>query len=398
MNFVFISPNFPEHYAHFCARLHDDGACVLGIGDAPYEELCDELRDALTEYYRVDDMEDYSQMYRAVAYFAWHYGRIDWIESNNEYWLQQDARLRTDFNVCTGMKSDRIESVKEKSEMKKYYAKGGIRTARQIKAAEGLEAALRFAREAGYPLFVKPDVGVGAASSHKLEGESDLRHFFASTQNVADYVVEEFVTGNICTYDAVIDSRGEPLFESMCVCPPSIADIVNYNLDSTYYVEKHMSENLRFWGRRTVKAFGVQSRFVHLEFFCLDRPHRGLGEKGDFVALEVNMRPGGGYTPDMINYAHSVDVYKIWADMVVYDRRMQPDPDDDYYCVFAGRRDNVTYTLSHEDIMGKYAYAIQEAPRVPAALSGAMGNQSYIARFRTSEERDEFLHDVCERS
>ena len=158
-----------------------------------------------------------------------------------------------------------------------------------------------------------------------------------------------------------------------------------------------MSEILRFWGRRTVKAFGVQSRFVHLEFFCLDRPHRGLGEKGDFVALEVNMRPGGGFTPDMINYAHSVDVYKIWADMVVYDKRMTNAPEDDYYCVFAGRRDNVSYVLNHDEIMSKYAYAMMDAPRIPAALSGAMGDQSYIARFRTVEERDTFLYDVCNR-
>ena len=397
MNFIFISPNFPVNYVHFCARLHDNGVSVLGIGDAPYDELSEELRNSLTEYYKVSSMEDYSEMYKAVAYFAWHYGRIDWIESNNEYWLQQDARLRTDFNVCTGMKSDSIESVKEKSEMKKYYAKGGIRTARQVKASEGLDAILRFASEAGYPLFVKPDVGVGAVSSHKIESESDLRFFYSSTQNVSDYVVEEFVTGNICTYDAVIDSRGEPLFESMCVCPPSIADIVNYNLDSTYYVEKHMSENLRFWGRRTVKAFGVQSRFVHLEFFCLDRPHRGLGEKGDFVALEVNMRPGGGFTPDMINYAHNVDVYQIWADMVAFDQRRQPDTNDDYFCVYAGRRSGVEYHLNDAQILDKYAYAMKMTPNIDKALAPAMGDYAYVARFRTEWERDEFLYDVCNR-
>lgn len=397
MNFIFISPNFPQNYAHFCHHLKENGATVLGIGDAPYEELCPELQNALTEYYRVEDMEDYSQMYKAVAYFAFHYGRISWIESNNEYWLQTDARLRTDFNVCSGIKLDRIDSIKEKSEMKKFYAKGGIRTARQIKAGDGLDAALRFAGDAGYPLFVKPDVGVGAMGSHKLENESDLRHFFSATDNISDYVVEEFVTGNICTYDAIIDSHGEPLFESMCVCPPSIADVVNFNLDSTYYVEQNMSENLRFWGRRTVKAFEIQSRFVHLEFFCLDRPHRGLGDAGDFVALEVNMRPGGGFTPDMINYAHSVDVYKIWADMIVFDRRTQPASNDDYYCVFAGRRDGVRYHLSHEQMLAKYAPALQETPRIPDALSGAMGNQSYIARFKTPEQRDEFLFDACNR-
>ena len=31
------------------------------------------------------------------------------------------------------------------------------------------------------------------------------------------------------------------------------------------------------------------------------------------------MRPGGGYTPDMINYAHNISMFKIWADMVAFD-------------------------------------------------------------------------------
>ena len=54
-------------------------------------------------------------MYRAVAYFAFKYGKIDWIESNNEYWLEQDARLRSDFNITTGIDYDHISRIKEKS-------------------------------------------------------------------------------------------------------------------------------------------------------------------------------------------------------------------------------------------------------------------------------------------
>lgn len=280
--------------------------------------------------------------------------------------------------------------------MKKYYAKGGIRTARQIKGAEGIEAARKFSEEAGYPLFVKPDVGVGATDSYKLNNEEELNHFFQKP-NYSDYVIEEFVTGDICTYDAVINSKGEPIVESMCVCPPSISDIVINNLDSTYHVEKEINENLRFWGRQTVKAFDVKSRMVHLEFFRLDRAHKGLGNKGDFVALEVNMRPGGGFTPDMINYAHEIDIYKIWAEMIAYDERRLPDPHDDYFCVFAGRRDNVRYAHSHEEIMQKYASALKMWDRLPAILAGAMGDQTYIARFRTREEMDEFLGWVCDR-
>ena len=87
MNFVFISPNFPETYWNFCDRLKARGVTVLGVGDASYDSLDGRLKASLTEYYRVDSLEDYAQAYRAVAYFSWRYGKIDWLESNNEYWL-----------------------------------------------------------------------------------------------------------------------------------------------------------------------------------------------------------------------------------------------------------------------------------------------------------------------
>ena len=59
MNFVFISPNFPAAYERFCFGLKENGANVLGIGDAPYDSLSDTLKYALTEYYRVEDMKNY---------------------------------------------------------------------------------------------------------------------------------------------------------------------------------------------------------------------------------------------------------------------------------------------------------------------------------------------------
>ena len=102
MNFVFVSPQFPSVYWRFCAALRRDGACVLGIGDTPYDQLAQEVKDSLDEYYWVSSLEDYDQVFRAVAFFSFKYGKIDWIESNNEHWLAQDARLREDFNVLTG--------------------------------------------------------------------------------------------------------------------------------------------------------------------------------------------------------------------------------------------------------------------------------------------------------
>ena len=49
MNFVFISPNFPLNYYNFVVALKRNGVNVLGIGDTPYNNLCQELKDNLTE-------------------------------------------------------------------------------------------------------------------------------------------------------------------------------------------------------------------------------------------------------------------------------------------------------------------------------------------------------------
>lgn len=100
MNFIMLSPNFPEAFRWFAIRLRANGVTVLGIGDAPYDSLHPDLRNALTEYYRVSDLGNYDDMVRAVGYFTFRYGKIDWLESNNEYWLEMDAALRTAFNIC----------------------------------------------------------------------------------------------------------------------------------------------------------------------------------------------------------------------------------------------------------------------------------------------------------
>ena len=388
MNFVFVSPHFPHTYWQFCDRLKKNGLNVLGIGDAPYDSLEEPLKAALTEYYRVDSLEDYDRVYRAVAFFAFKYGKIDWIESMNEYWLEQDARLRTDFNITTGIREERISFIKEKSLMKKLYLEAGIPTARQHVVTDR-EAGKVFIREVGYPVIVKPDVGVGATHTWKLENDADLEAFYDNLP-AAPYVMEEFIEGEICSYDAILDSRCEPLFESMTVWPP-VMDIVNKDLDLMYYTCPEVPEGLRKLGRKTVKAFGVDRRFVHLEFFRLTKARKGLGKVGDFVALEVNMRPAGGYTPDMMDFAHSTDVYQIYADMVAFDERRVPESPAHAYCVYASRKDGHTYARTHEEIMAKYGSRMMMQEEMPPMNWPQMGRYMYTARLETFEEAQEFI-------
>ena len=203
-NFVFISPNFPTNYWKFCAELKRNGMNVLGIGDCPYDQLMPELKASLNEYYKVSSLENYDEVFRAVAFLTYKHGKIDWLESNNEYWLERDAALRTAFNIETGFKTPDMEAVKYKSAMKAYYAKAGIKTARWhlVRDYTGCKD---FIAEVGYPVIVKPDNGVGASHTYKLKSDDELNYFFA-TKDETLYIMEEFVNGTVHTYDAVIDA------------------------------------------------------------------------------------------------------------------------------------------------------------------------------------------------
>ena len=394
MNFVFISPQFPRTYWNWCDRLKKNGANVLGIGDTPYDQLDDALKNVLTEYYKVGTLEDYDQVFRAVAFFSFKYGKIHWLESNNEYWLEHDAMLRTDFNILSGPDVDEIQAYRSKTAMKPYYKKAGVPTARQAPVTT-LEEAKDFIKKVGYPVIVKPEYGVGAAATYRLENRHELEDFFSDLPEDS-YVMEEFVPGWICSYDAIVDSHSEVLFESMSISPP-IMDIVNNQTELIFYVPPYVEPQLQKRGRATVKAFGVKSRFVHMEFFKLTKAKKGLGKEGDFVGLEVNMRPGGGYMPDMMDFAHSTDVYQLWADMICYDERRLPENPDQQYCVFFGQRDHFHYIHSQQDIMAKYGSRIKMNERMPEVLSTAMGNQMYTALLPTKEDMDEFVKYVGEK-
>ncbi|MBR0473701.1 MAG: ATP-grasp domain-containing protein [Erysipelotrichaceae bacterium] len=391
-NIIFISPNFPENYWNFCYHLKNNGMNVLGIGDCPYDNLTPELKGSMNEYYKVSSLENYDEVYRAVAFYIFKYGKIDWLESNNEYWLERDAQLRTDFNINSGFHIEDMPKVKYKSRMKENYIKAGVPVARFHMVDNYLQCK-NFIDEVGYPVIVKPDNGVGAAHTYKLKNDEDLKNFL-ETKDDEIYIMEEFITGQVVTFDSITNSKGETIFETGNVTPNSLMDIVNDADNCVFYIRNKVPEKLAEIGRKTLKAFGVKSRFTHFEFFLLTKDQY-LGKEGDIVALEVNMRPSGGISPTMMNYANGTDVYKIWADMIAFDKT-EKGKENSQFCVFAGRRNGKNFVMSHDDIYAKYgSHIVMEGP-VAEALSNTMGNYMYIATFDTEEETNQFVTEVFE--
>ena len=51
MNYIVISPYYPHNFQKFSIELKNQGINVLGIGEEPYEQLDQRLKEALTEYF-----------------------------------------------------------------------------------------------------------------------------------------------------------------------------------------------------------------------------------------------------------------------------------------------------------------------------------------------------------
>lgn len=394
MNVVFISPNFPLYYWNFCDRLKKRGVNVLGIGDADYNSMSPECQQSLTEYYKVNSLENYDEVYRACGFFTHKYGKIDWIESENEYWLETEATLRRDFNVNTGTKIADMEPMKYKSKMKAVYQKAGIKACR-YHLLEGKKDALAFIKEVGYPVVVKPDNGVGASSTYKLKNEKDL-DLFLETKLPVQYIMEEFVPGHVETFDGITDANKNILVCSSHKMLTSIMDTVNEGDDSLFCSQNVEALDIYEVGKRAVQAFDTRSRFYHFEFFRLDEDKPGLGKKGELLGLEVNMRAPGAYMPDMINYACDCDVYDIWAAMLTREKPREAITRK-YYLGYCGRRAGVAYRYSLDEIRARYQAEIKEDVDIPEALADAMGEHAFIFRYPTEKGMMQIMRDMVER-
>ena len=392
-NFILISPHFPETYYRFAEALKLNGFRVLGIGDAPYGELKQELRNCLDEYYCCYDMGNFENEKRAVQYFTDKYGQIDYLESNNEYWLEKDALLREVFNIPNGVRPEELRYWQHKSLMKKHYKEAGANIADFILVSDK-ESLLKFIDKVGYPVFIKPDMGVGAEGDYKIKNENDVDFFFNDRNPNVSYICEQFIDGDIVSFDGIANSEGSVVFCASNCFPPSVADIVKEGKELFYCTVKNIPDDLKEIGQKVVKAFGVKKRFFHLEFFRLKSPAKNVGKTGDVVALETNMRPAGGFTPDLINFSQSINCYQIYADVMAFDENRQDLTLPKYYAACGSRRNNIFYAHSDDEIKYKYRNHLCASGNYPYVLSGAMGDRYFMAKFSTLEEVNEFKEFV----
>ena len=386
MNYLLVSPNFPVMQEFFAKKLVEKGVKVLGIGSESYDSLSDSLKISLSEYYKVDDLENYEDVLRGVAFLIYKHGTIDRVESNNEHWLTLDSIIREQFNI-PGVKSKNLDFTKYKSKMKERFIKAKVPVAKG-KAVKTITELENVIKDIKLPVIAKPDNGVGANNTYKLLSEKDVENFKKQWNQDIVYFIESYVdNGVLCTYDGLIDSKGEVVFETSFYYTKPTLDLLNDSLDYGNIISKEIDPKLKEYGRKIVKEFGMKERFFHIEFFKLPN--------NDYIALEYNNRIAGGYTVDLYNHTYECDLFEMYADIVVGNspKKVQ----NNFNGIALSRRDKYTYKYSNEDIYNRYSKELRLIDRVQGVFATAMGEWMYILVDENIEKLSEMMNYIHEK-
>ncbi|MDB4930396.1 MAG: hypothetical protein JWM10_2880 [Myxococcaceae bacterium] len=369
MNVLVLSPAFPPPIARFCAALRARGVTVLGVGDDGPEKLTPALRACLTEYVHLPTMwSDHGSLRHAVAGLISRHGAIDRLDSLGEHWMGHEGRLRDELGV-PGLGAAQTDQQRRKSGMAELYDAAGIRRLPGLRV-EGADDLRRAVEAFALPLLLKPDTGSGSARTFAVRTPDALDRALAGP--LGGYLAQPFVEGDIVTFDGLTNADGEVVFCTSHAYDAGIMEVLTGRLDGYYYSLREIPPELEALGRRAVAAFDVRARFFHQEFFRL--------RDGSYVALEMNLRPPGGFTTDMMNAAGDFDVYALWAGVITGERWADFRYARAFHTAHAGRRRERRYALPHDALVAELGDALVGVHPVPPAFADTMGDDAYLLR------------------
>jgi biotin carboxylase len=374
MNVLFISCHYPTTTSPlYCERLAKAGANVLGIGDVPSGSLPAHLRDCLRAYRQVPNMNDREAMVAAGRELRDRFGTIDRVDSNIEHWLTTEAAIRADQHIA-GMQPEYLTHARSKIGMKELFAAAGVPLMAGINTTDK-ERVREFAQFHGFPLFFKPDTGVGSLGVFRCDSMEDLDARLPTLPD--NYLCEPYIKGRILTFDGLADKNSEVFYCTSHTYRAGVADMIEDMGDTHVYSFRELPPGLEALGRRAVKSFGVQERFFHIEFFET--------APGEYLALEMNLRAPGSTVLHLMNYAADLDIFDAWARLLArgenklaYSRK--------YHAAHVGRRDALRYAHGHIAVLDRLGPALVHHARLPEEDRAGLGDECYIIRHENFDE------------
>ena len=314
---AFVAPYLAEATTRFVASAAALPGVRLGlVTSTPASQLPQVLKERLAGHWRVDDALDPRQIAEGVTGISRQLGRVERLVGALEQLQVPLAQVREALGIA-GMDVETARNVRDKARMKTVLRAAGIPCARHQLVHSAAEA-LSFAEAVGFPLVAKPPAGAGAQATHRLDDEAGLHAWLQALPPHPDApaLLEEFLVGEEHTFDSVTIG-GRTVWASIAdYLPPPLDVLRNPWMQWTVLLPRRMDgpryAGIHEVGPAALRALGVRDALTHMEWFR--RPD------GSVAVSEVAARPPGAQLTSMHGYAHDIDLYRGWAELVILGR------------------------------------------------------------------------------
>jgi len=314
MNVVFVAPYAMETTLRFARRAAELPLVRLGvISQEPGEVLMRELGGKMQAFERVRDALDPDELQRAARAIASHFGgKIERLLGVLEQ-LQEPLALVRERLSIRGMDLSEARNFRDKARMKDALRARGIPCARH-RLCRTNEEAFGFAREV-LPLVAKPPAGAGARNTQRIDSSEQLAAWLQAFPPTPEQplLLEEFVQGKEHSFDSVM-LHGKLVWSSISEYTPGPLEVMeNPWIQWCVVLPRHVDgdgyEAIRREGARALAALGMFTGLSHMEWFRRD--------DGSIVISEVGARPPGAQFTTLLSFAHDLDFYRAWSELMV---------------------------------------------------------------------------------
>lgn len=316
---VFLAPRFLENtnrYVRAFAELDDVTLSVVSLD--PEEAIPAPLRPRIAAHYRVADLSDSAQLVGAVRAIASAVGPVDRLTGFLEQLQVAMAEVRDALGI-EGMSAAVARNFRDKDRMKAVLRRHGVPVARSL-LVQSLAELASFVEIVGLPVIVKPQAGLGARATYRIESAADLA--LAQPTATQPLQVEEFVRAREHTCETVT-IRGVPVWRSGTRYFPTPLETLETPWVQ-YCVLLPREDDNPTWSRfhptnsaALAALFGDQAgtaagtALTHMEWF--------LRDDGTSLVNEVGARPPGVHIMPLMGLAHETNLFADWARLVALD-------------------------------------------------------------------------------
>jgi biotin carboxylase len=262
-------------------------------------------RDAVDAFYFMRrDMPD--EDIRKGAAFVARSERIDRIVALDDFDVEMAAMLREYLHI-PGMGQTTARGFRDKLAMRSRARAAGIPCPAFIHVANDATVS-EWTHAVAPPWVLKPRAQAAAIGIRKIASTEDLwtaLQVLGDTR--ADYVLEQFVAGDVFHVDSLVFNR-KVVFASASAYgspPMTVAHEGGIFVTRTLPPEDPMSEQLTVANARLLDAFGLVRGVSHTEFI--------RGRDGTLYFLETSARVGGAFIVDVVEAAAGINLWREWA-------------------------------------------------------------------------------------